>query len=686
MRGLLAAGLGVAVACSSSGSTRQAPEGRDAAVAPGSVQAAVAIDAGPVSEPLPFVAGVAPLTAAAAGRARAPEADRLNAEALALHRAGKLAEAIAIYKRALAVDAGHLLARYNLACALVRIGKPRYGLALLASFQNIDCGGCRERLVRARADDEWKTLWGDPEFEAIAALPAADSHVEIAHVDPRLPAAVRKPGFVLRPRLMLDREVGFARVPPFALVVSGPRGVTRAPFDLANRRGEVVVGRVRISGVGRYSARIAAGERVYWSTRFDVARRWCFGEPVSYVVDSAHVGFAAPVEYGGGDETVIVGKRFVDPAEEDAGPVDLATLDDRDHPVVKLDWRHTWPGDGVGSVVIAWRHEGKTIRVGSQSIAPARLEPGACPIAPASIELTPPASLELRPGRWTVGLYTERDGGVEIDFELTRGADVIETPITERRLTAVPAWAAALVAEEAGDALPEVWDGTGKPMSRRLIRAALRSDKLFAELVAARAATSIDPARRDALLARAAQHGQPWKPAELALPPGVAPPLAPVDPPRVKMGKRLCAATACPSYPAISPDGKVLVTRDEEVITYWDQTEPCGHPVGDFVRYRALPSMKSIASVDMTGFKPLGCGARMRLAPGFKARMVDNGADMDLLQVVDRAGKVVAREEGGAPHRDHCANPDVRIVVIRDGESATHCNEHADFGYDALTY
>jgi len=116
--------------------------------------------------------GVPALSRLDVEQARVDRSQILNRRALELHNRGEYGAAIALYKDALALDPGHVLARYNLSCAYNLNGQPDEGLAVLKQFYDAGCDECRERLVRASEDAEWHARWNDPRFIELVAVKA----------------------------------------------------------------------------------------------------------------------------------------------------------------------------------------------------------------------------------------------------------------------------------------------------------------------------------------------------------------------------------------------------------------------------------------------------------------------------------------------------------------------------------
>ncbi|MEM6990384.1 MAG: tetratricopeptide repeat protein [Myxococcota bacterium] len=100
---------------------------------------------------------------------------RQNSAGLALHRAGNYAEAAQAFEEALAFNPRNAMARYNYACALNRLGRPELAMAELVALAGApDCTKCQQRLVRAREDEDLRSLHADPAFVGLAGLDAPD--------------------------------------------------------------------------------------------------------------------------------------------------------------------------------------------------------------------------------------------------------------------------------------------------------------------------------------------------------------------------------------------------------------------------------------------------------------------------------------------------------------------------------
>jgi hypothetical protein len=105
----------------------------------------------------------------------AKKARKHNARGLALHRKGKHAKAVALLKRAVTANPRHVLARYNLACALARGGQPEAALTQLEVLATAGkCRWCGLQLGYAMKDPDLAALAGDPRFVALEeAVPSS---------------------------------------------------------------------------------------------------------------------------------------------------------------------------------------------------------------------------------------------------------------------------------------------------------------------------------------------------------------------------------------------------------------------------------------------------------------------------------------------------------------------------------
>src|SRR5439155_3445968 len=80
------------------------------------------------------------------------------------------AGAEAKYLAALKAAPGHVLARYNLACVYNLDGHADRGLALLVELAYAGCADCIAAVEHARLDDDWKTQWDQPTFQAVVEV------------------------------------------------------------------------------------------------------------------------------------------------------------------------------------------------------------------------------------------------------------------------------------------------------------------------------------------------------------------------------------------------------------------------------------------------------------------------------------------------------------------------------------
>ncbi|NOY91882.1 MAG: tetratricopeptide repeat protein [Deltaproteobacteria bacterium] len=99
-----------------------------------------------------------PMSTERAGRVERVAAHRLNMRALRVHRSRHFSRAAGLFTAALYIDPADAVARYNLACALAQMGQLEPALALLQELANSDCSRCRERLRRARVDQDLRAL------------------------------------------------------------------------------------------------------------------------------------------------------------------------------------------------------------------------------------------------------------------------------------------------------------------------------------------------------------------------------------------------------------------------------------------------------------------------------------------------------------------------------------------------
>ncbi|MEM6957650.1 MAG: tetratricopeptide repeat protein [Myxococcota bacterium] len=84
----------------------------------------------------------------------------LNRHGLARHRAGDYVESARWFARAVTMAPSRAVYRYNLACALARLGQAEGALAQLAILADApaSCERCDERMLRARADEDLSSI------------------------------------------------------------------------------------------------------------------------------------------------------------------------------------------------------------------------------------------------------------------------------------------------------------------------------------------------------------------------------------------------------------------------------------------------------------------------------------------------------------------------------------------------
>ncbi len=103
---------------------------------------------------------------------------RENSRGLRLHRKGKFGAAAPHFIEALRFDAGNVMARYNLACALARVGLVERSLSVLEELARAaaegSCPKCGPRIERAATDEDFAGVRGDPRFRAIVITAPGD--------------------------------------------------------------------------------------------------------------------------------------------------------------------------------------------------------------------------------------------------------------------------------------------------------------------------------------------------------------------------------------------------------------------------------------------------------------------------------------------------------------------------------
>ena len=106
------------------------------------------------------------------GKART-RAKAFNRKALKAHKKKKYKDAIKHYKKALEKDPGHVLVRYNLACAFALIGDADKAVGMLGQLKAADCAVCRAQLAHAAKDSDFASIADTPAFKAVTEGVAA---------------------------------------------------------------------------------------------------------------------------------------------------------------------------------------------------------------------------------------------------------------------------------------------------------------------------------------------------------------------------------------------------------------------------------------------------------------------------------------------------------------------------------
>lgn len=632
------------------------------------------------TSPLPEVPGVVPLTVELAAAARNPKAKASNVAGVKALRSEDYKTAIEHFKESLVLDPGSLLPRYNLACALVRSGESGQGLSLLRQFRDVQCEGCRDRLVRARLDKDWEGLWSDRVFKSIVAPLVQGNEVGVAYYDWRLPETLKRASFTLRPRLVLDRLPGEATIPAFTLVLrTSKKEISRAPFDLTKRKAAQIVGEIKVPGIGRYAVDLVAGDRVYESTFFEVKAALCLGGVQRFEL----VGDSLEFLVSGGREY-----DYVDDMEHEIG-------DEEGDESATLSWSFPLPGDDNYEYLEIGRRNGSVefediydvqgtdfTHVESQDGSNPSLltNGGLCTVGRTPIQLEVP----LEPGNWVYGLYSQRGVSFEIRYSLRRGAYLSDVVPSLRTLAKAPAWTKKHFEEASDETLrPPQWDGKGQPMSTRLVRAATRSAELYAAVLAYEKKGGPDEAK--SLLALAAKHGGPWTKKEL--PKTMEWPKSFYETDYAKPAEGKCNATHCWGYPAISPDGKFVATYEPEEIVFWDEEDECGRPEGNFLRIHETATGKEVPSKDLSDYVKMDCTSDGRpLEAGFSAVFEEDEDYTRMLSIKNSKGKTINKVESSASSFDYCTSPGKRVVVTQENESIGHCHETGTTYFEMMPY
>lgn len=93
----------------------------------------------------------------------------LFARALLAYKAEGASRAVTLYEQALALDPGHVDARYNLACIFARTGQLDEALQHLRALAGVDSDEARKALAEALDDDDFAKLRTNEEFLAMMA-------------------------------------------------------------------------------------------------------------------------------------------------------------------------------------------------------------------------------------------------------------------------------------------------------------------------------------------------------------------------------------------------------------------------------------------------------------------------------------------------------------------------------------
>jgi hypothetical protein len=105
----------------------------------------------------------------------------LNTKGLQAAGTKKLDEAADHFRKAVEADSGNLLARYNLASAIVAT-KPKVALAMLKEIKDAGCRICLGIAIHAKTDDDWKAVRDDPQFKLLT------DGIKIDNPDPKIVA------------------------------------------------------------------------------------------------------------------------------------------------------------------------------------------------------------------------------------------------------------------------------------------------------------------------------------------------------------------------------------------------------------------------------------------------------------------------------------------------------------------
>lgn len=96
--------------------------------------------------------------------------ESLDQEGLALHKAGDYVGSAEKFRAAVEADPSAINARYNLACAYAKQGKRAWAMTILQDFAKDGSLATAGRLLRAKGDRDFESLYEDPAFIELTSV------------------------------------------------------------------------------------------------------------------------------------------------------------------------------------------------------------------------------------------------------------------------------------------------------------------------------------------------------------------------------------------------------------------------------------------------------------------------------------------------------------------------------------
>lgn len=144
-----------------------------------------------------------------------------------------------------------------------------------------------------------------------------------------------------------------------------------------------------------------------------------------------------------------------------------------------------------------------------------------------------------------------------------------------------------------------------------------------------------------------------------------------------------CHGVECPRFPAISADGRYLVSRDEVEAVGLDAM--CSPPGVVVTSFQNLGDTHPSASRDLDGWEPLSCGSDKVPLPDGHTAEVD--APEAFVAIYDADGNVVHQQDVDGMDQELCVSKKHRILVVRTNEGiGGDCDELPVFTYTGIAY